>query len=258
MKGKRNICGRWLGLIVLSIFNFQFSIATAQELLNYPLDTVNGEEVYRFRTDPLDPDTDGDGYSDGEEVNEIDSDPLDPLDPPDGKIVVLTDPATYDESDTETHEVSFRVIGRNGTHAVTISGWPEDGSATGDTVVSGIGEETTAFSLKALDGNTRTTGQGVTLTLTSETGFSVDAIDVAADTLTYEWKVDGQPFRIYDQETGEAHDFDHRTDTVHQNRPGTYVFSVVVKDPQGARDTYEFTLTIEEGAGSPTAVFTAV
>ena len=251
----------------------------------------DGEEVYRFRTDPLDPDTDGDGYSDGEEVNEIDSDPLDPLDPPDGKIVVLTDPATYDESDTETHEVSFRVIGRNGTHAVTISGWPEDGSATGDTVVSGIGEETTAFSLKALDGNTRTTGQGVTLTLTSETGFSVDwtfkirnvapkinsasaspnpagpgegitfsvdAVDVAADTLTYEWKVDGQPFRIYDQETGEAHDFDHRTDTVHQNRPGTYVFSVVVKDPQGARDTYEFTLTIEEGAGSPTAVFTAV
>ena len=48
MKGKRNICGRWLGLIVLSIFNFQFSIATAQELLNYPLDTVNGEEVYRY------------------------------------------------------------------------------------------------------------------------------------------------------------------------------------------------------------------
>ena len=48
MKGKRNICGRWLGLVVLSIFNFQFSIATAQELLNYPLDTVNGEEVYRY------------------------------------------------------------------------------------------------------------------------------------------------------------------------------------------------------------------
>ena len=48
MKGKRNICGRWLGLIVLSIFNFQFSTATAQELLNYPLDTVNGEEVYRY------------------------------------------------------------------------------------------------------------------------------------------------------------------------------------------------------------------
>ena len=48
MKGKRNICGRWLGLIVLSIFNFQFSIATAQELLNYPLATVNGAEVYRY------------------------------------------------------------------------------------------------------------------------------------------------------------------------------------------------------------------
>ena len=48
MKGKRNICGRWLGLIVLSIFNFQFSTAAAQELLNYPLDTVNGEEVYRY------------------------------------------------------------------------------------------------------------------------------------------------------------------------------------------------------------------
>lgn len=48
MKGKRNICGRWLGLIVLSIFNFQFSITTAQELLPYPLDTINGEEFYRY------------------------------------------------------------------------------------------------------------------------------------------------------------------------------------------------------------------
>ena len=51
MKGKRNICGRWLGLIVLSIFSFQFSIITAQELLNYPLDTINGEEVYRYQVE---------------------------------------------------------------------------------------------------------------------------------------------------------------------------------------------------------------
>ena len=251
----------------------------------------DGEEVYRYRTDPLDSDTDDDGYGDGEEVKEIESDPLDPLDPPDGKIIVLTDPATYDESDTETHEVSFRVIGRNGTHSVTISGWPEDGSATGDTALSGIGEAATTFSLKALDGNAQTAGQGVTLTLESETGytvkwtfkirnvapkinsasaspnpapagagitFAVDVDDVDADTLTYEWKVGGQPFKIYDQETGEAHDFDHRVDTVHQNNPGTYTFSVIVKDPQGARDTYEFTLTIEEGEGSPAAVFTAV
>ena len=48
MKSERNIFGRWLGLIILSIFNFQFSIATAQELLNYPLDTINGEEVYIY------------------------------------------------------------------------------------------------------------------------------------------------------------------------------------------------------------------
>lgn len=251
----------------------------------------DGEEVNRYRTDPLDDDTDDDGYGDGEEVKEIKSDPLDPDDPPDGKIIVLTDPATYDESDTETHEVSFRVIGRNGTHAVEISGWPEDGSATGDTSLSGIGEEAATFSLKALDGNAQTSGQGVTLTLRSESGysvdwtfkirnvapkinsasaspnpagagegitFSVDVDDVDADALTYEWKVDGQPFKIYDQETGEAHAFDHRVDTVHQNRPGTYTFSVTVKDPQGAKDTYEFTVTIEEGAGAPAAVFTAV
>jgi hypothetical protein len=32
-------------------------------------------------TDPLDPDTDGDGFSDGEEVLEMGTDPLDPLDP---------------------------------------------------------------------------------------------------------------------------------------------------------------------------------
>ena len=51
MKGKKNIFGKWLGLIVLSIFNFQFSICSAQELLNYPLDTVNGEEVYRYQVE---------------------------------------------------------------------------------------------------------------------------------------------------------------------------------------------------------------
>ena len=32
-------------------------------------------------TNPQDPDTDGDGFSDGEECTELDSDPLDPLDP---------------------------------------------------------------------------------------------------------------------------------------------------------------------------------
>lgn len=174
---------------------------------------------------------------------------------------------------------------------MTISGWPEDGSATGDSSLSGIGEEATTFRVKALDGNAQTSGQGITLTLESETGytvdwtfkirnvapkisaasaspnpagagegitFSVDVADVNADTLTYEWKVGGQPFRIYDQETGESHDFDHRVDTVHQNTPGTYFFSVTVKDPQGARDTYEFTVTIEEGAEAPKASFTAV
>ena len=51
MKDERNIFGKWLGLIVLSIFNFQFSIATAQELFNYPLDTVNGKEVYRYEVE---------------------------------------------------------------------------------------------------------------------------------------------------------------------------------------------------------------
>ena len=51
MKDKRNIYRRWLGLIVLSIFNFQFSICSAQELLNYPVDTVNGEEVYRYQVE---------------------------------------------------------------------------------------------------------------------------------------------------------------------------------------------------------------
>lgn len=50
MKGERTY-GKWLGLIVLTIFNLQFSIATAQELLNYPLDTVNGEEVYRYQVE---------------------------------------------------------------------------------------------------------------------------------------------------------------------------------------------------------------
>ena len=50
MKGER-IYGKLLGLIVLSIFNFQFSTALAQELLDYPLDTVNGEEVYRYQVE---------------------------------------------------------------------------------------------------------------------------------------------------------------------------------------------------------------
>ena len=53
MKGERlkvkgeKVKGVFL-LFFLSIFNFQFSVATAQELLNYPLDTVNGEEVYKY------------------------------------------------------------------------------------------------------------------------------------------------------------------------------------------------------------------
>ena len=50
MKGRR-IVGRLLGLMVLSIFSFQFSSAFAQELLNYPLDTINGEEVYRYEVE---------------------------------------------------------------------------------------------------------------------------------------------------------------------------------------------------------------
>ena len=38
-------------LFFLSIINFQFSIVAAQELLDYPLDTVNGEEVYRYQVE---------------------------------------------------------------------------------------------------------------------------------------------------------------------------------------------------------------
>lgn len=50
MKSER-IVGRLLGLMVLSIFSFLFSFALAQELLNYPLDTINGEEVYRYEVE---------------------------------------------------------------------------------------------------------------------------------------------------------------------------------------------------------------
>ena len=50
MRSKR-IYGKLLGLVVLSIFNFQFSTANAQELLNYPLDTINGEEVYVYQVE---------------------------------------------------------------------------------------------------------------------------------------------------------------------------------------------------------------
>ena len=39
------------GWIVLSIFIFHFSFSFAQELLNYPLDTVNGEEMYRYQVE---------------------------------------------------------------------------------------------------------------------------------------------------------------------------------------------------------------
>lgn len=45
--GNKLSCKLW-GLVVLSIFGFQLSTARAQELLDYPLDTVNGEEVYRY------------------------------------------------------------------------------------------------------------------------------------------------------------------------------------------------------------------
>ena len=50
MKSER-LYGRLLGLVFLSIFNFQFSICSAQELLNYPLDTINGEEVYKYEVE---------------------------------------------------------------------------------------------------------------------------------------------------------------------------------------------------------------
>ena len=50
MKSER-LYGRLLGLVFLSIFNFQFSIVDAQELLNYPLDTINGEEVYKYEVE---------------------------------------------------------------------------------------------------------------------------------------------------------------------------------------------------------------
>jgi len=45
MKSQR-FYGILTGLIVLSVFNIRFSIG--QELLNFPLDTVNGVEVYRY------------------------------------------------------------------------------------------------------------------------------------------------------------------------------------------------------------------
>lgn len=51
MKGERLKVKGMRILFFLSIFNFQFLIATAQELLNYPLDTVNGEEVYRYQVE---------------------------------------------------------------------------------------------------------------------------------------------------------------------------------------------------------------
>jgi hypothetical protein len=41
----------------------------------------DGEEVFELGTDALNPDTDGDGFDDGEEVFELGTDPLDPLDP---------------------------------------------------------------------------------------------------------------------------------------------------------------------------------
>ena len=43
--------GKLLGFIVLLIFSFQMSNSYAEELLNYPLDTVNGEEVYRYQVE---------------------------------------------------------------------------------------------------------------------------------------------------------------------------------------------------------------
>ena len=249
----------------------------------------DGREI-SLGTKPLDADTDGDGYVDGEEVDELGTDPLDPDDPPDGMIIILTDPATYDESDTATNAVTFRVLGKNSTHSLSISGWPADGSATGDTALSGLDDAASTFSFQALDGNAATEN-GVTLTLESETGytatwtfkirnvapaivsasaapnpakagqpirFSVDTTDVAADELTYQWKVNGYPFLLTDEETGETHPFDHRTDVAHNDAPGTYYFTVVVSDPQGAKDSITFILTLEEGATDIQAVFTDV
>ncbi len=39
------------GLVVLSVIRLQFSTLFAQELLNYPLDTINGEEVYVYQVE---------------------------------------------------------------------------------------------------------------------------------------------------------------------------------------------------------------
>lgn len=49
MKKGNSTYRRWTGLVVLAILSFQFS--TAQELLNYPLDTIDGEEVYRYEVE---------------------------------------------------------------------------------------------------------------------------------------------------------------------------------------------------------------
>ena len=51
MKGERLKVKGLLLFFFLSIFNFQFSTCRAQELLNYPLDTVNGEEVYKYEVE---------------------------------------------------------------------------------------------------------------------------------------------------------------------------------------------------------------
>ena len=51
VKGERLKVKGLLLFFFLSIFNFQFSTCWAQELLNYPLDTVNGEEVYKYEVE---------------------------------------------------------------------------------------------------------------------------------------------------------------------------------------------------------------
>lgn len=50
MNGNKTF-SRLSGLIVLLMISIQFSVSRAQELLPYPLDTINGEEVYRYEVE---------------------------------------------------------------------------------------------------------------------------------------------------------------------------------------------------------------
>lgn len=208
-------------------------------------DGLRNLDEYTLGTDPQNPDTDGDGYQDGEEVHDLGTDPLDPEDPPAGRIVLLADTFLYDESDTETHAVPFRVLG-SGNHTVTISGWPGDGTAEGDEAVSVSGDGATSFALRALDG-TATTMAGIELTLASETGDTTNywfkirnvapVVTDAHPSASTVWL--GDTFRIYATaadvladagQTGSALAFSWTVDGSPLKAPGVWTIQTVTND----------------------------